>query len=124
VFRNLKTAQEALDEWEMFYNTQRPHQALGDITPRSRFTATDRQPMDPRTPRPERNGEQWVCRKVASNGVVSVEYQQVSCAGVAGMNRDTGKGSAETLTSVCRHAFVRHQPNQHTNLAPGQGFEP
>lgn len=30
------------------------------------------------TPRPERNGEQWVCRKVASNGIVSVGYQQVS----------------------------------------------
>ena len=78
MFRNLKTAQEALDEWVMFYNTQRPHQALGDVTPQSRFTATDRQPADPRTPRPERNGEQWVCRKVASNGVVSVDYQQVS----------------------------------------------
>src|ERR1700694_2245002 len=78
VFRNMKTAQEALDEWVTYYNNERPHQALGDVTPESRFTATDRQPADPRTPRPERNGEQWVCRKVASNGVVSVAYQQVS----------------------------------------------
>ncbi len=78
VFRNLKTAQEALDEWVTYYNTQRPHQALGDVTPESRFSTTSRQPADPRTPRPERNGEQWVCRTVASNGVVSVGYQQVS----------------------------------------------
>src|ERR1700730_8236505 len=28
VFRNLKTAQEALDEWVSYYNTQRPHQSL------------------------------------------------------------------------------------------------
>src|SRR6266566_9202309 len=78
VFRNLKTAQEALDEWVTYYNTQRPHQALGDVVPDSRFSATSRPPADPRTPRPERNGEQWVCRTVASNGVVSVGYQQVS----------------------------------------------
>src|SRR5689334_5728696 len=77
-FRNLKTAQEALDEWVTYYNTQRPHQALGDVTPESRFNASDRQLSDPRPTRPERNGEQWVCRKVASNGVVSVAYQQVS----------------------------------------------
>jgi hypothetical protein len=78
VFKNLKTAQEALDEWVSYYNTQRPHQSLSDLTPESRFRITGQQPRELRTPRPERNGEQWVCRKVASNGVVSVAYQQVS----------------------------------------------
>ena len=78
VFRNLKTAQEALDEWVAYYNTQRPHQALGDAAPESRFRATDGNLQRRLTPRPERNGEQWVCRKVASNGIVSVAYQQVS----------------------------------------------
>jgi transposase InsO family protein len=77
-FRNLKTAQEALDEWVSYYNTQRPHQALGDATPESRFRASDGNLERRLTPRPERNGEQWVCRKVASNGIVSVGYQQVS----------------------------------------------
>ena len=78
VFRNLKTAQEALDEWVTYYNTQRPHQALGDATPEIRFQAADGNLQRRLTPRPERNGEQWVCRKVASNGIVSVGYQQVS----------------------------------------------
>jgi transposase InsO family protein len=78
VFRNLKTAQEALDEWVNYYNTQRPHQSLGDATPESRFHAGDDQPQHRLTPRPERNGEQWVSRRVASNGLVSVGYQQVS----------------------------------------------
>ena len=78
VFRNLKTAQEALDEWVSYYNTQRPSQALADATPESRFRATDGNLQRRLTPRPERNGEQWVCRKVASNGLVSVNYQQVS----------------------------------------------
>ena len=78
VFRNLKTAQEALNEWVAYYNTQRPHQSLGDATPESRFRAGDGKVNRQLTPRPERNGEQWVCRKVASNGIVSVGYQQVS----------------------------------------------
>ena len=78
VFRNLKTAQEALDEWVSYYNTQRPHQALADATPESRFRATDGNLQRRLTPRQERNGEQWVCRRVASNGIVSVGYQQVS----------------------------------------------
>ncbi len=77
IFRNLKTAQEALDEWVTYYNTQRPHQSLADATPESRFRASD-QPVRHQLRHPERNGEQWVCRKVASNGVVSVDYQQVS----------------------------------------------
>ena len=77
VFSTLKTAQEALDEWVSYYNTQRPHQSLGDATPESRFQAGSQLRSQP-TPHPERNGEQWVCRKVASNGVVSVGYQQVS----------------------------------------------
>ena len=78
VFRNLKTAQEALNEWVAYYTTQRPHQSLGDATPESRFRAGDGKVNRQLTPRPERNGEQWVCRKVASNGIVSVGYQQVS----------------------------------------------
>jgi transposase InsO family protein len=78
VFRNLKTAQEALDEWVSYYNTQRPHQSLADATPESRFHASGDQPQHRLTPRAERNGEQWVSRRVASNGLVSVGYQQVS----------------------------------------------
>jgi hypothetical protein len=77
VFKTLKTAQEALDEWVTYYNTQRPHQALGDLAPESRFGARDGA-VRHQLRHPERNGEQWVCRKVASNGIVSVGYQQVS----------------------------------------------
>jgi transposase InsO family protein len=77
VFRNLKTAQEALDEWVSYYNTQRPHQSLGDQTPESRFHCADGE-VRHQLGHPERNGEQWVSRKVASNGIVSVGYQQVS----------------------------------------------
>jgi transposase InsO family protein len=77
VFKTVKTAQEALDEWVTYYNTQRPHQSLGDITPESRFRSGGAE-VRHQLRHPERNGEQWVCRRVASNGVVSVGYQQVS----------------------------------------------
>lgn len=77
VFKTLKTAQEALDEWVTYYNTQRPHQALGDLTPESRFHSGGAE-VRHQLRHLERNGEQWVCRKVASNGVVSIDYQQVS----------------------------------------------
>src|SRR3989475_10600079 len=76
VFRNLKTAQEALDEWVAYYNTQRTHQALGDVTPESRFHDADMVPRQ--ITRPERTSEQWVTRRVARNGIVCVGYQHVS----------------------------------------------
>ena len=77
VFRNLKTAQEALDEWVTYYNTQRPHQSLADLTPESRFhSEVGRELRQLR--RPERNGEQWVSRRVARNGIVCVDSQHVS----------------------------------------------
>jgi transposase InsO family protein len=73
IFRSLRAAQGALDEWVTYYNTGRTHQSLGDVTPGSRF-----QVAAPRPPAPERTGEQWVTRSVARNGIVCVGYQQVS----------------------------------------------
>jgi transposase InsO family protein len=82
VFRTLKVAQQALDEWVTYYNTERTHQALGDTTPASRFGQTSSaQPCGTRVPaarRPDRGGEQWVSRKVGHNGIVCVSWQQVS----------------------------------------------
>ena len=72
VFSSLRTAQGALDEWVTYYNTGRTHPALGDATPASRFTPAARRLV------PERNGEQWVTRSVARNGIVCVGWQQVS----------------------------------------------
>src|ERR1700761_1175921 len=36
-FTNLKTAQQALDEWVAYYNNSRPHQSLDMSTPAQRF---------------------------------------------------------------------------------------
>ena len=78
VFRSLKHAQSALDEWVEDYNTNRPHQSLEDATPASRFQNTDAATVPAQRSPDERTGEQWVARKVAANGVVCVNWQQVS----------------------------------------------
>ena len=83
-FTNLPVAQQALDEWVTYYNTQRPHQAVGDAAPVTRFHAGARTVEAPAARpdhlRPERSGEHWVTRKVSTVGVVCVGYQQV-CIG-------------------------------------------
>jgi transposase InsO family protein len=83
VFRSLRIAQAALDEWVDYYNRARPHQSLGDATPDSRFHPEQAKATSPvgRVPAPrvpQRDGDAWVSRKVAGNGVVCVGYQQVS----------------------------------------------
>jgi transposase InsO family protein len=76
-FRSLRVAQQALDEWVADYNTRREHSSIGDRAPAARFHA-GQGPRLPRQRRPERLGEEWVARRVTTNGVVSVGYQQVS----------------------------------------------
>jgi hypothetical protein len=82
VFSSLRTAQQALDEWVEYYNTERPHQAIGMATPASRFgshaSTEDARRADLSALAPDRTGEDWVARKVGPNGVVCVSWQQVS----------------------------------------------
>lgn len=62
------------------YNTERPHQALEMATPAERFRLTPIAadaasiPVDAA----EDRARQWVLRRVASNGVVSVDNQMFS----------------------------------------------
>jgi transposase InsO family protein len=80
-FPNLKAAQQALDEWVAYYNNERPHQSLDMATPAQRFIpgATESMHSRPRQTGPDR-GDDWVSRRVTTNGVVSVAWQQV-CVG-------------------------------------------
>lgn len=81
-FANLKVAQQALDELVDYYNNARPHQGLDMATPAQRFATRP-------APAPvsgagglceDRTGDDWVSRRVTTNGVVSVAWQQV-CVG-------------------------------------------
>jgi transposase InsO family protein len=73
IFKDITTAQEAMDEWVEYYNTQRPHRSLDDVAPASRFKAGETPVRES-----ERNGDYWVSRKVTSNGIVCVGYQKVN----------------------------------------------
>jgi hypothetical protein len=49
-------------------------------TPASRFTAADGdQPADASALLGERAGDDWISRKITTNGVVSVAWQEISC---------------------------------------------
>ncbi len=79
-FTNLKTAQQALDEWVDEYNTNRPHQSLKMATPAQRFRAGAAVLAHAQrsVTGADRSGSDWVSRRVTSNGVVCVSWQQVS----------------------------------------------
>jgi transposase InsO family protein len=80
-FPTLTAAQRALDAWVLEYNTTRPHQSLKMATPASRFTASApaAAPSTSQAAREhQRQGSDWVSRRVTTNGVVCVSWQQVS----------------------------------------------
>jgi transposase InsO family protein len=79
-FESFDAAQDALDEWVLDYNTQRPHQALEMAVPAERFRlvpATTDASSVPVFSEEDQRG-QWVLRRVGSNGVMSVDNQMFS----------------------------------------------
>ncbi|MFP5372990.1 MAG: IS481 family transposase, partial [Actinomycetes bacterium] len=80
-FSTPAAAQEAVDRWRAEYNTDRPHQSLGRCTPAERFAtrAQDAGPaLDLTALAERRRGDDWVSRRVASTGTISVAWQQFS----------------------------------------------
>jgi transposase InsO family protein len=79
-FASAEVAQAELDAWVADYNSNRPHQALEMATPTERFRLAPISrdgasvPVDPH----EDQAGQWVLRRVASNGIVSVDNQVFS----------------------------------------------
>ena len=82
VFASLRSAQAEFDEWVWHYNHDRPHQMLGMQPPASRFyhRDPDHHPthLDDSALTPDRGGDDWISRRVASNGIISVSWQQIS----------------------------------------------
>jgi hypothetical protein len=57
------------------FNTERPHSALDMATPETRFcTAQPGRPADASALLPERSGDDWISRKITTNGVISVAW--------------------------------------------------
>jgi len=80
VFTDLPAAQAELDAWIDSYNAERPHSALDMATPASRFTrAEPGRAAEVGALLGERAGDDWISRRVTTNGVISVAWQEVSC---------------------------------------------
>jgi len=80
-FPSLAAGQRAIDDWITEYNTDRPHQSIGRCTPAERFATRmpDTGPaLDLSALADRRSGDDWINRRVASNGVISVAWQQFS----------------------------------------------
>jgi transposase InsO family protein len=79
-FPSLKAAQKALDAWVTDYNTNRPHQALDMATPAERFRLepVSKDSVSVPVDSADDHRGQWVLRRVASNGILSVDNQIVS----------------------------------------------
>jgi transposase InsO family protein len=79
-FASLEQAQAELDAWVTDYNTNRPHQALEMATPAQRFRLGPLAKPDVSVPvdQADDHAGQWVLRRVASNGLVSVDNQAFS----------------------------------------------
>jgi transposase InsO family protein len=75
LFPDQATAQQALTDWVTSYNTDRPHQSLAMATPAEKFRVDNPRPL---REHPDRDGPDWVARKVSTVGVVCVSWQQVS----------------------------------------------
>ena len=80
VFPTLAAAQAELDAWVHRYNHDRPHQSLDMDTPAQRFQRAAAEAGAPALAAldQDRTGDQWVSRLVASNGIISVSWQQIS----------------------------------------------
>jgi transposase InsO family protein len=79
-FPSLAEAQAGLDAWVADYNRNRPHQALEMATPAEHFRLEPlaRDGTSIPVEEPELTASQWVLRRVASNGVISVDNQMFS----------------------------------------------
>lgn len=79
-FASLEAAQAELDAWVADYNTDRPHQSLEMATPAERFRLRPlaKEPVSIAVDAAEDHAGQWVLRRVASNGYVSVDNQAFS----------------------------------------------
>jgi len=98
-------AQAALDAWVVDYNTSRPHQAIGMLTPSQRFELRATNTLPVQEPAPPT--ATTVTRKVARNGVISVSHQVFSVGAALAHKLVTVEIDDELLHVWCDGARVR-----------------
>jgi hypothetical protein len=79
LFTDLPAAQAEHNRWVGSYNTERPHQGIAMATPASRFVHDPGREPDTSAIGTPRSGEDWISRKVAVTGIISVAWQVINC---------------------------------------------
>ena len=74
-FKDLEDAQEAFEAYRYYYNYQRPHQALGNLPPISRYEFVQRE--FPKPPVPIFYPEGSLLRKVRGNGCIAFQGNEI-----------------------------------------------
>jgi len=80
IFPSLEAAQEELDRWVAFYNTERPHQGIGMVSPERRFALAGGEAVAPVLPEDAEREEapDWspgalrITRRVSDHGRISL----------------------------------------------------
>ena len=81
VFDDITQAQVVVDAWITEYNEDRPHQSLGRRVPGEVFRTAAPTPgpqLELGALTTKRTGDDWINRRVAVNGVISVAWQIIS----------------------------------------------
>jgi hypothetical protein len=73
--QDLRLQQDAFDRFRLIYNHERPHEAIANDTPASRWTPSPR-PYPARIPRPEYPGH-FEIRRVSNGGCFRIECEQI-----------------------------------------------
>lgn len=74
--QNMTAQQERFDTWRPGFNCERPHDALGGVTPTSRYTPSPR-PMPRRLPEPEYPGH-FEMRYLSKSGNIKWKRQHLA----------------------------------------------
>ncbi len=107
VFATLEEAQAAIDEWVEHYNTRRPHQGIGNVSPIERFRLARRDdPVREPAEEPEHCAGDAVVAVVGLGGVTRW-VDQAGRIGLGGFRYHVGRFLAGELVEViCRDGLV------------------
>jgi transposase InsO family protein len=118
--RTLAELQDRLDEFCDYYNTQRPHQGIGRITPLSRWTANPPSQPGESLPHPEpRPRNQVRTLTVDSHGIVNLTHAKIAVGA-------EWIGTTVTVISDDHHATILcdHQLVRHLRIDPTRRYQP
>lgn len=114
-FRTLAEAQAAFDAWREVYNTDRPHEALGLLTPSERYRASPRQM--PETIAPPDYETNAAVRTVHDGGWISFRGRKINCPkAFAGRRLALRATATDGVLNLCYRSHVLAQLDLRHNM--------